>query len=80
MTDQQPQTADASRFNPATANADAVCETISAHLISATIIGTVKSECGEFAGMRVHHSIRGEFTVWIDRDPEGNGCGALSVG
>ena len=72
----QPQTAEAQNLGYPASH---VVETVSANLLGATITGTVSSACGEFAGIRVHHPIRGEFTVWIDRDPEGNGCGSLSV-
>ena len=66
-------------FDPATADAEAVCDTIKTNLIGATICGTVRSSCGRFAGMRVTHPIHGQRTVWIDSDGEGNACGAISL-
>jgi hypothetical protein len=53
-------------------------EQITEKLIGFKIIGAVQSPCSEYFGLHLRKG-RKDIKVWVDRDPEGNGAGHLSI-
>lgn len=53
-------------------------EEIQKHLIGATIVSPILDKENDYFGFRVMKDGK-EFSVWVDMDPEGNGCGFLNI-
>jgi hypothetical protein len=65
-------------MNQDKANCEYMAEKINENLIGGRITGAMITEDGESFGLKVSSPI-GRFQVWVDRDPEGNGPGWLSI-
>jgi hypothetical protein len=53
-------------------------EEIQKHLVGATITSALLDEGNDYFGFRVEKDGK-TFSVWVDKDPEGNGCGHLNI-
>lgn len=53
-------------------------EEIQKHLVGATITSALLDEKNDYFGFRVEKNGK-KFSVWVDMDPEGNGCGHLNI-
>ena len=53
-------------------------EEIQKHLVGAKIISSLVDEKNDYFGFRVEKDGK-KFSVWVDCDPEGNGCGHLNI-
>jgi len=49
------------------------------HLVGCTIISALLDEKNDYFGFRVEDEHGKAFSVWVDCDPEGNGCGHLNI-
>jgi len=54
-------------------------EEIVKNLIGATITSSILDEENDYFGFRVKNKEGKEMNVWVDCDPEGNGCGHLNI-
>jgi hypothetical protein len=53
---------------------------ISEKLVGKTIIGAIRSSCGQYFGFKCRDNSGGNpLHVWINQDPEGNGPGHLEI-
>ena len=53
-------------------------EEIQKHLVGAKIVSALVDSENDYFGFRVKKGNK-EFSVWVDQDPEGNGCGHLNI-
>ena len=53
-------------------------EEIQKHLVGAKIVSALVDSENDYFGFRVQKGGK-EFSVWVDQDPEGNGCGHLNI-
>ena len=51
---------------------------IQKHLVGAKITSALLDEGNDYFGFRVEKDGK-TFSVWVDCDPEGNGCGHLNI-